>query len=229
MSSAKVLPRSLSINSLVLVLSLFVSLPHISCISHSVTGNDSGIKIKNFGRINENYYRGGQPKAGDFEILKKLGVRTVIDLQKNGEDKEADWVRNAGMNYFRIPLSAGRPATAEQTEYFLKLVNDPAHWPVYVHCAAGRHRTGAMTAIYRITHDSWTADQAYQEMKRYGFYSFPNHGSLKDYVYQYYRNYVEAQRKSGRRKAASISGNREHSALRLMSGKPFEFLAVTGS
>jgi hypothetical protein len=49
-----------------------------------------------------------------------------------------------------------------------------------------------MTAIYRMTRDSWTADQAYKEMKKYGFYSFPNHGSLKDYVYKYYRNLTEA-------------------------------------
>ena len=51
-----------------------------------------------------------------------------------------------------------------------------------------------MTAIYRITRDSWTADQAYDEMKKYGYYAFPNHGSLKDYVFEYYENHAEAGR-----------------------------------
>jgi len=77
----------------------------------------------------------------------------------------------------------------------LKLVNDPANWPVYVHCAGGRHRTGAMTAIYRITHDSWDAERAFSEMKKYGYYSFPNHGSLKKYVYNYSRDYQNTARK----------------------------------
>jgi hypothetical protein len=49
-----------------------------------------------------------------------------------------------------------------------------------------------MTAIYRITHHSWTADQAYQEMKHYKFYSFPFQGSLRDYVYQYYDNFKQS-------------------------------------
>jgi protein tyrosine/serine phosphatase len=142
-------------------------------------------RIKNFGQIDENYYRGGQPKANEFSALKELGIRTVIDLRKDALPREIAWVQSTGMKYFNIPLSTSRPATKEQTDKFLKLVSEPEHWPVYVHCAAGRHRTGAMTAIYRIASYSWTPDMAYNEMKRYGFYSFPNHGSLKQFVYQY--------------------------------------------
>ena len=148
--------------------------------------NQFGVHIDNFGQINSNYYRGAQPGPAGFLQLKKLGVRTVIDLQARGKLQEWRWVQDAGMQYFKIPLSDQRPPTTDQTEYFLKLVNDPANWPVYVHCAGGRHRSGEMTAIYRITHDSWTAKQAFEEMKRYKYYSFGGHGSLKDYVYQYY-------------------------------------------
>lgn len=54
-------------------------------------------------------------------------------------------------------------------KYFLRLVNDPANGAVYVHCKGGRHRTGAMTAAYRLTHDGWTAEQAFEEMLRYDF------------------------------------------------------------
>jgi protein tyrosine/serine phosphatase len=153
-------------------------------------------RIKNFGRINANYYRGGQPKARDFEALKELGIKTVINLRKDDLKQEETWAQNAGMNYLKIPLSTTRPATREQTEEFLKLVREPAHWPVYVHCAAGRHRTGAMTAIYRITFDSWTADMAYKEMKQYGYYSFPNHGSLKEFVYRYFQGVSGASKKN---------------------------------
>ncbi len=145
--------------------------------------------ISNFGRINENYYRGGQPDIAGFDALKKIGVKTVIDLQKDGKREEPGWVQKAGLRYFNIPLSSHSPATTGQTQYFLKLVTDPANWPVYVHCAGGRHRTGEMTAIYRITHDSWTADQAYKEMKDYDYYAFGGHGSLKKYVYDYYEGF----------------------------------------
>jgi protein tyrosine phosphatase (PTP) superfamily phosphohydrolase (DUF442 family) len=188
--------RSYWPKSLILMLFLCISAPHLSRFLHAESESRSATKIRNFGRINDNNYRGGQPTQGDLAALKKLGVRTVIDLQKNDPTKEASWAQDAGLKYFRIPLSSSRPAIAEQTEYFLELVNDPAHWPVFVHCAGGRHRTGAMTAIYRITHDSWTADQAYREMEKYGYYSFPNHGSLKDYVYRYFRDYLGTKGKS---------------------------------
>ncbi len=153
------------------------------------------VSIENFGKANESYYRGGQPDAAGFAELKRLGIRTVIDLQEDPEPEEPAWVRDAGMQYFNVPLSSRLPATPAQTEYFLSLVNDAQNWPVYVHCAGGRHRTGEMTAIYRINHDSWTADHAYQEMKQFGYYSFGGHGPLRDYVYQYYRNYLAAQAK----------------------------------
>jgi protein tyrosine/serine phosphatase len=156
------------------------------------SNNQFGVRIDNFGQISPIYYRGAQPDLAGFAQLKHLGVKAVINLREDPMREEASWVRNGGMLYFHIPLTTSSPATSEQTEYFLKLVNDPQNWPVYVHCKGGKHRAGEMTAIYRITHDSWTADQAYQEMKRYKFYSFPFQGSLVDYVYQYYDNFKQS-------------------------------------
>jgi protein tyrosine/serine phosphatase len=106
-------------------------------------------------------------------------------------DEADEWARAAGLQYTNIPLTTKRAATEAQTTYFLKLVNDRANWPVYVHCKGGRHRTGEMTALYRITHDGWSADQAYQEMKKYDFEdSFFYPRSLKKYVYSYYKQFT---------------------------------------
>jgi protein tyrosine/serine phosphatase len=156
----------------------------------------SGVNIKNFGKVNDNYYRGSQPGPAELAQLKKLGIKTVIDLRKDSVPEEPLWVRSAGMQYFNIPLKASRPATEEQTAYFLSLVNDPANWPVYVHCKGGRHRTGALTGIYRITHDGWTADQVYREMKQYdfedGFFGGPT--AQKKYVYAFYERHATENR-----------------------------------
>lgn len=168
---------------------LFLLFTTITQFAHSKTNDQSGVPIDNFGQVNEHYYRGGQPNYAGFLALKKLGVKTVIDLQEFGTASEPSWVQEAGMQYFRIPLSSTKPATEDQTRYFLKLVNDPSNWPVYVHCAGGRHRAGEMTAIYRITHDSWTAEQAYKEMLDYHYTTFPFHSSLKEYVYRYYDDF----------------------------------------
>ena len=148
----------------------------------------SGVTIENFGKINDNFYRGSQPNQEEFAQLKRLGIKTVIDLREDYKKTEEASVRDLGMNYVRIPLKTRVAATAEQWKFFLGLVNDPTNLPVYVHCKGGRHRTGAMTAIYRITHDGWTADQAYQEMKDYDFENgfFGGPGAQKKFVFTFY-------------------------------------------
>src|SRR6476660_7994972 len=140
----------------------------------------SNIQIKNFGCINEGLYRGAQPKERDYADLAAMGVKTIIDLQRDGKDTEQTLVEAQGMKFYRIGMSDKSEPSTEQAELFLKLVNDPANQPVFVHCAGGRHRTGAMSAIYRITHDGWSADQAFLEMKRYDFDYGMGHGSLKN-------------------------------------------------
>ena len=146
----------------------------------------SKIAIDNFGRINSNYYRGAQPKGRDYIDLAALGVKTLIDL--TSDDSQADekvMAEHAGMTYFRIPMTTHQVPSAAKLAEFLKIVNDPANQPVYVHCVGGRHRTGVMTALYRMTQDGWDADRAFGEMKQYKFGADFLHPEFKEYVYSY--------------------------------------------
>src|SRR5262249_53664982 len=113
----------------------------------------STIRIKNFGRINEHYYRGAQPERDDYSSLATIGVKTVIDLTQDGRSDERGFVEQAGMKFYRIPLTTSDRPSDQAVTQFLKLVNDPQNWPVFVHCQGGRHRTGVMTAVYRMTKD----------------------------------------------------------------------------
>jgi protein tyrosine phosphatase (PTP) superfamily phosphohydrolase (DUF442 family) len=144
----------------------------------------SGIRIENFGRINANYYRGAQPEESDFPALASLGIRTVIDLQREGERDEQRLVEDAGMKFFRIPMSTKSRPQQVQIREFMRIVNDPVNQPVFVHCRGGRHRTGVMTAVYRMSQDRWGPDQAYAEMKAYQFEKGFGHGALRKYVYE---------------------------------------------
>jgi protein tyrosine/serine phosphatase len=171
------------------VLSATVTLLIVAAAVASAQVKQQG--IKNFGKVNDKYYRGAQPTPEDVEKLKSLGIKTIVDLRKDFEPGEKDWAKRAGLKYFNIPLKANRAATEEQTNYFLQLVNDPANWPVYVHCKGGRHRTGALTAVYRITHDGWTAEQAFKEMRDYDFDSglFGGPAAQKRFVFSFYEQH----------------------------------------
>ena len=145
----------------------------------------SNIKIKNFGKMDDRFYRGAQPKAEDFKDLKALGVKTVIDLQDSPTSYEKGAVEALGMRYVNIPMSDSSYPKQESIDTFLKLVNDPATGTMYVHCAGGRHRTGVMGAVYRFNVNHWNLDQAYTEMKDYDFYTRFGHGDLKTFVEDY--------------------------------------------
>ena len=147
--------------------------------------NAPNVSIGNFGQVSDTYYRGEQPDGRDYTDLAALGIKTVIDLQQDGSATERQLVEAAGMKFYRIPMTTRKAPTSDQLALFLQLVNDTAKQPVYVHCAGGRHRTGVMTAVYRMTHDGWTADQAFKEMKQYNFGADFLHPEFKQFVYSY--------------------------------------------
>src|SRR5215475_10574587 len=142
--------------------------------------------VKNFGKVNDHIYRGGQPEANEYRDLAAIGIKTIIDLREDPERYARGSAVGAGLRYINLPLNSKRPPTEAESDRFLQLVNDDRNWPVFVHCAAGRHRTGVLLAVYRMEVDGWDARRAYDEMKDYKFYSRFGHGDMKDFVFEYY-------------------------------------------
>lgn len=144
------------------------------------------VKIKNFGQMDERFYRGARPNPEDYKDLVALGIKTVIDLTEDPKEEERSSVESLGMKYVHIPMIAKKYPTEDATSTFLKVANDPATGKFFVHCAGGRHRTGAMGAVYRFQNYNWSFDQVYAEMKKYDFYTSWGHGAFKDFVKDYY-------------------------------------------
>jgi protein tyrosine/serine phosphatase len=145
------------------------------------------IKIKNFGQMDERFYRGAQPKDKDYKDLAALGIKTVIDLREDSPADEKQNVEALGMRYVNIPMEDKGYPKLDQVNQFLKLVDNSSTGKFFVHCAGGRHRTGVMGAAYRFNHNHWNFDQAYAEMKEYDFYTRFGHGKMKDFVQDYWQ------------------------------------------
>ena len=146
---------------------------------------NSNVSIKNFGEMDDRFFRGGQPKADEIKELAALGIKTVIDLRDDPQDYEKTGVEALGMRYVNIAMSDKEYPPAAKIAEFLKLVDDPSTGKFYVHCAGGRHRTGVMGAVYRFNHYGWDYDRAYAEMKKYDFYTRWGHGEMKKFVQEY--------------------------------------------
>ena len=142
--------------------------------------------VLNFTKVTEKLWRGSQPDMNDPDIFRKLeqrGVKTVINLRHDHDDFPK--LQGTNIRYLWIPMRAWHPEE-EDIVLFLsalrRILADPNLWPVFVHCAAGKDRTGYAVAAYRIIEEQWDAEDAILEMFdfRYNPYWFGNPGFLRD-------------------------------------------------
>lgn len=136
----------------------------------------------------EKFIRSGQMTAdGMREVLQEHGIRTVINLQDEDQDpllsdgyfdkphvRESEICQEFGANYrllefdllTRDRLPHERPAVID---YYLQILDDPKSYPILLHCRAGLHRTGYLTAIYRMEYEGWSTAAAVRELRANGF------------------------------------------------------------
>ena len=180
--------RNLRKNSpaFIAALALIFSLSALA-LGKSKNAKFPSVKIKNFGQMDDRFFRGARPDDNDYAALAALGVNTIIDLTDNSKAYEQPAVEAAGLRYINIPMEDKATPTLEQINQFLKVVDDPSTGKFFVHCAGGRHRTGVVGAVYRFTHDKWNLDQALAEMDQYEFGSGYGHGKQRDFVKVYWQ------------------------------------------
>ena len=126
--------------------------------------------VANFTRVNDKLWRGTQPTPEGFKQLAQAGVKTVINLRHDADDYAQ--LQNTNLHYLWVPMRAFRPREDEVVTVLAGLrraLADPQRWPVYVHCAEGKDRTGYVIAAYRIIEEHWDPDSAIQEMFDYRF------------------------------------------------------------
>jgi tyrosine-protein phosphatase SIW14 len=148
------------------------TVPQVSPLFSSPPTAETKQLLPNFGVVSPVLVRGAQPKPGGLEYLKKMGVKTIVNLRDGKGDIEAERkiADKLGLRFVSIPMSVFKTARKDQIDKFLTTVKTPENQPVYVHCRQGQDRCGTMVAAYRVAEESWTAQVAYQEMLKYGFH-----------------------------------------------------------
>jgi tyrosine-protein phosphatase SIW14 len=150
----------------------------VATVAYAGRGKVEG--VTNFGRVTDNIFRGGEATSLGLENLHDMGVRTVIDLA--GKSGERGTCQRLGMKYYAFPMHASERPDDAKVEEILSIMRN-ADQPVYVHCSAGKHRAGTITALYRLRVQGWTPEQAWKEQQSYGFGPAKDHRELYEYVY----------------------------------------------
>lgn len=157
-------------------------------------------------------YRSGCMTAPGFRAaIERYGIKTIVNLQDEapdpdlprnylglGSERESELCDELGVRFIamtadlvnRRDFPAQRP---QAIDAFLRIMDDPANYPVLVHCRAGLHRTGCLMAVYRMEYDAWTKEEAIRELRRMGFGRFST--SANDYIIQYILGYQRGLRK----------------------------------
>ena len=102
----------------------------------------------------------------DREQIKTVVTLAIIDEKIERYEEQARVLKEKGVRWLFVPM-VDSTATLEQMAEAADLLADPALQPVFFHCVAGHHRTSLAHAAYRIRHEGWSAEQAWNELAQY--------------------------------------------------------------
>ena len=135
--------------------------------------------LPNLHKVSDDLYRGAQPTAEGMKQLKKLGIKTVVNLRSLHSDR--DDIKDTALAYEHINMTTWNTEDKDVIR-FLQIVTDSNCTPVFVHCQHGADRTGTMCAIYRITIQGWSKNEAVEEMTKGGFGFHSIWQNLSDFI-----------------------------------------------
>ena len=133
----------------------------------------------NFGKVTDHIFRGAQPtETGYKNLVQRARVKSFLSLRRGLNPDVAD-LKLASLNEaqcYQVAMKEWDPGEdhlrrlASAVKWLKVLSDNPKTRPVYVHCQAGRNRTGFVVATYRMVYQGWTPEEAIREMRTYRFY-----------------------------------------------------------
>lgn len=152
-------------------------------------------------------YRSGQPTAAGFrEVVERYGIKMVVNLQHEepdpmlpnnwlgkGQIRESELCKQLGVEYRLITPDVLPPGNTLDKEppavkEWLALLDDEKNYPILLHCKAGLHRTGRLTAIYRMEFHGWSHGEALRELRANG-YGYVAASEGDEFIIQFVQNY----------------------------------------
>jgi protein tyrosine/serine phosphatase len=139
--------------------------------------------MENFHKVRAGLYRGGHPSTAGVAFLKKIGIKTIVDLEIGDFIEATPWAisgelsdaKAQNIKVLRYPMSAFELAASSDFDHkidtIMSKLDDTSLMPIYVHCAHGQDRTGLVIGLERVIDEGWTPKAAHAEMLKLGFHT----------------------------------------------------------
>lgn len=116
--------------------------------------------VSNLAASDDRLWRGAAPSEAGYRALVRHGVTTVVDLRAEKHIcVPHELLADLRLKHVAIPLRDGQAPSREQTDFFVRVV-ESNRGRVFVHCAAGVGRAGAMAAAYLVKSGKMSATAA---------------------------------------------------------------------
>jgi len=133
----------------------------------------------NFGEVVPGrIYRSAQPDSKRLvKLHDELGLQAVLNLRDDNKPEERAEVEAAGLLFYPVPMSDHAAPTDAQIRQALDVLR--LGLVTLLHCVGGRHRSGTIAAVYRVTEQGWSKADAWKECEKFGWYDFGGHKPLR--------------------------------------------------
>lgn len=125
---------------------------------------------KRFSKVVNGLFRGGEPSVEDLLNLKKhFNIKKVISLDGEIAAKIHQAVIGLGMQHIIIPINGIdiEPIITLVSQDLKELLLKDG--PTYLHCRAGKDRTGMVIAMFQCRYGKMTFEEAMNQAKNLGF------------------------------------------------------------
>jgi protein tyrosine/serine phosphatase len=145
---------------------------------------------RRFAEVVPGLYRGGFPTGDHIAALaREKGVKTVVSLTDFKDEpkyaEEMDAAKAAGLRFLRFPMLGDGRGDLDILDRAADAIGDKANWPVFFHCAAGKQRSNAALAAWRVKKCGWSIDQAIDELEKKYDLDRENEAELVDHLREY--------------------------------------------
>ncbi|RMF93745.1 MAG: hypothetical protein D6734_09400 [Candidatus Schekmanbacteria bacterium] len=166
---------------------LLFGIVFLTTITVSLTGNHLSkfypIKYKVI-------YRSSQPDLLGFLLLKKEGIKSIINLRDDRDDNSF-LLKLLGFNYLHIKVKDRTPPSVKQVLDFISFISKSKNQPILIHCRSGKGRSGTFELLYHYLIERKPIDESIKETilsnkisdeQLSWFYKFAKSSYLKNYT-----------------------------------------------